>query len=146
MKVDTVSQRDYKELIELWEASVRATHDFINAEYIAFLRPLILDKYFEHVDLHCVKDHCHKILGFIGVADKNIEMLFVSPDCIGQGIGTLLTKYAIEHMDAIKVDVNEQNLPAIGFYKHIGFTVVGKSSTDSQGKPYPLLHMKLNEE
>jgi putative acetyltransferase len=41
------------------------------------------------------------------------------------------------------VDVNEQNEQALGFYRHLGFEVVGRSPLDGQGKPYPLLHMTL---
>ncbi|MGY0625916.1 MAG: GNAT family N-acetyltransferase, partial [Paraglaciecola chathamensis] len=44
---------------------------------------------------------------------------------------------------ATKVDVNEQNPKALGFYQRIGFKVVGRSELDGQGKPYPLLHLAL---
>jgi putative acetyltransferase len=39
--------------------------------------------------------------------------------------------------------VNEQNPQAVGFYEHIGFLITGRSTLDGQGKPFPLLHMKL---
>ncbi len=42
-----------------------------------------------------------------------------------------------------RVDVNEQNEQALGFYQHLGFSVIGRSPLDGQGKPYPLLHMEL---
>jgi putative acetyltransferase len=38
--------------------------------------------------------------------------------------------------------VNEQNEQAVGFYRRMGFEVVGRSPDDSMGKPYPLLHMQ----
>ncbi|TMD66902.1 MAG: GNAT family N-acetyltransferase [Chloroflexi bacterium] len=44
---------------------------------------------------------------------------------------------------ATTVDVNEQNDQALGFYLRMGFVVVGRSELDSNGKPYPLLHMRL---
>jgi putative acetyltransferase len=145
MKVDNIDSSDYIELIEIWEASVRTTHDFLNEEDVLFLKPLILEQYFDAVDLRCAKDEFGKILGFIGVADGNIEMLFILPSYRGQGIGKLLTEYAINIQDATKVDVNEQNPQAVGFYYQIGFKVVGRSATDGQGKPFPLLHMELNK-
>ena len=58
-------------------------------------------------------------------------------------MGARLTAYAIEHQGATKVDVNEQNVQALGFYEHVGFAVVSRSPVDGQGKPYPLLHMEL---
>jgi putative acetyltransferase len=70
-------------------------------------------------------------------------MLFISPDVRGKGIGALLAAYAIKSQGATKVDVNEQNEQALGFYLHIGFSITGRSPVDGQGKPYPLLHMAL---
>ena len=58
-------------------------------------------------------------------------------------MGALLAAPAIKTQGASKVDVNEQNEQALGFYKHIGFSVTGRSPLDGQGKPYPLLHMTL---
>ena len=71
-------------------------------------------------------------------------MLFIAPQARGKGVGTLLASHAIRVQGATKVDVNEQNEQALGFYKHLGFEVIGRSSLDGQGKPYPLLHMRLN--
>lgn len=55
----------------------------------------------------------------------------------------MLATHAINELGATKVDVNEQNEQALGFYQHIGFSVTGRSPVDGQGKPYPLLHMAL---
>ncbi|BCS87295.1 acetyltransferase [Pseudodesulfovibrio sediminis] len=144
MTIKPVDKTDYPKLITLWEASVRATHDFLKDEDIVFLRPLILERYFDAVELRCAKDNQGNILGFCGVAKNNLEMLFVSPESRGQGVGSALCRHAIENMHVTTVDVNEQNTQALGFYKHIGFTVTGRSPVDGQGKPFPLLHMQLN--
>lgn len=143
MNIDIVEKTEHLKLLEIWEASVRATHDFLAEEDLQELKPLILEQYFDAVDLRCAKSNSGEILGFCGVHDGNIEMLFISPDVRGKGIGALLTANAIENQGASKVDVNEQNEQAIGFYQHIGFTVTGRSLLDGQGKPYPLLHMAL---
>lgn len=144
MKIDTTSKEDYSILIELWERSVRATHDFLPEDNIKTLKPLILKHYFDAVDLRVAKNHSGEITGFIGVAEGNIEMLFISPDFFNCGIGSLLLKNAIQTQSATKVDVNEQNPKATGFYQHLGFKVVGRSPLDGQGNPYPLLHMELS--
>lgn len=145
MKIEIVEKKDYQVLIGIWEVSVRATHDFLKEEDIVILKPLILEKYFDAVDLRCAKDESGKILGFCGVHAGNIEMLFISPDARGTGVGAFLTAHAINTQGATKVDVNEQNEQALGFYEHIGFSVVGRSPLDGQGKPYPLLHMELTK-
>lgn len=145
MNIQEVIKENHQELIEIWESSVRATHDFLPERNIAELRPLILEQYFDAVYLRCLRDSSNRILGFIGVANSNIEMLFVDPDYIGQKIGSKLTEYAIENLDASKVDVNEQNPNAIGFYKQMGFVQTGRSALDGQGNPFPLIHMELKE-
>ena len=145
MQIDTTTKAEYLELIEIWESSVRATHDFLNDEYISSLKPLILEHYFDAVDLRVAKNSNNKITGFIGVAECNVEMLFISPDSRNKGVGSLLLKNAIETQSANKVDVNEQNPDAIGFYKHLGFSVIGRSPLDGQGNPFPLIHMELTE-
>ena len=146
MNIQTVGKVEHPELIEIWEASVRATHHFLTEDDLRELKSLILAHYFDAVDLRCVKSSDGEILGFCGVHDGNIEMLFISPDVRGKGIGAMLVAYAIRVQDATRVDVNEQNEQAIGFYQHLGFAVTGRSPLDGQGKPYPLLHMALKIE
>ena len=143
MNIETVGKEDHLRLLEIWEGSVRATHNFLAEEDLQELKSLILEQYFDAVDLRCAKSSKGEILGFCGVHDDNIEMLFISPDARGKGVGSLLADYAIKSKGATKVDVNEQNDQALGFYQHIGFSVTGRSPVDGQGKPYPLLHMAL---
>ncbi|MDL4863903.1 acetyltransferase [Halomonas elongata] len=143
MNIEIVEKDDRQRLIEIWEASVRATHDFLAEEDLQELKPLILEQYFDAVDLRCARSGDGEILGFCGVHDGNIEMLFISPDARGKGVGAMLADHAIKEQGATEVDVNEQNEQALGFYQHIGFSVTGYSPVDGQGKPYPLLHMAL---
>jgi len=143
MKSDNATKEDYLVLIEIWEKSVRATHDFLPEENIKTLKPLILEHYFDAVDLRVARDDNNKILGFIGIAQGNVEMLFISPDSRHRGAGAFLLKHAIKYQSACKVDVNEQNTDAIGFYKHLGFKTIDRSALDGQGNAFPLLHMAL---
>lgn len=140
--LEKATEIDFPFLIDLWERSVRATHDFLPEEEISNLKPLILNEYFHHVLLHkYVQDE--QIIGFIGTSSDNIEMLFIDPEFRGQGVGRVLTNFAITELKIDKVDVNEQNLQAVGFYKKLGFQVIGRSELDGQGKPYPILHLKI---
>lgn len=122
---------------------MRATHDFLPEADIVRLKPLILEHYFDAVDLVCAFGQDGHILGFCGVHDGNIEMLFIAPQTRGQGVGKQLLLHALAHQHASKVDVNEQNAQAVGFYQAMGFAVTGRSELDGEGKPFPLLHMAL---
>lgn len=141
--MDRIAKKEYQEVLNVWEASVRATHHFLKEEDIAYFKPLILNTYLDAVELRGVRDDKNKIIGFIGVADKNLEMLFIHPNYRAKGIGKNLLEYAIGKLNVSKVDVNEQNEQAVGFYQHFGFKIIGRSELDSSAKPYPVLHMKL---
>ena len=143
MQIAHANGEDYQILIDLWEASVRATHNFLPEAEILALRPLILEHYFDAVTLHCARTEEGLIAGFSGVHEGKLEMLFVAPERRGYGVGRQLVEHAIGQCGATQVDVNEQNAQAVGFYLKMGFTVTGRSPLDGQGKPYPLLHMAL---
>lgn len=143
MIVENVLPEYYAEMLDVWENSVRATHDFISEKDIAFFKPIILEQAFPAVTLRCVKANCGAIVGFVGVDQNKIEMLFVLNNMRGKGVGSLLLNYAVEQLSANSVDVNEQNPLAVGFYLHKGFKLVSRSELDGMGKPFPILHMKL---
>lgn len=62
------------------------------------------------------------------------------------GQRTRLLRFVVDSYGVSKLDVNEQNEQARGFYKHMGFKVVGRSETDDMGDPFPILHMQLPKE
>lgn len=134
---------DYRALTELWEASVRATHHFLKREDILFYKTLIFNEYLGAVNLFYKKDALNHITGFLGTSGDKIEMLFIDPAYRGNGIGRELLNYAVTCLGSEKVDVNEQNEQAVGFYLRFGFEVTGRSEVDSMGKPYPILNMEL---
>lgn len=142
-QISKIAPSEYPEVVELWEESVQATHDFLKDEDILFFKPLILNEYLKAVDLNCVRNDVGVILGFSGVAEGNLEMLFVHPDHSNKGIGKTLLLYAIKSQLVTIVDVNEQNPKAAQFYLKNGFEIIGRSELDGTGKPYPILHLEL---
>lgn len=137
------SRDDYDELIAVWEASVRATHRFLSEEDILFYKDKIYTVYFDAVRLITARDPDRSILGFAGLSEDNLEMLFIRPSETGKGIGRLLTEHVISRYRIKKVSVNEQNDKALGFYLRMGYEIIGRSKTDDTGKPYPLLHLEI---
>ena len=132
---------DYLRLVEIWESAVSATHDFLKEEDFRYYKQQ-LPTYFQYVNLYgWEKDG--RLVGFMGIAEGNLEMLFVDNDYRGIGVGKELITYAIDNLEVTKVDVNEQNVQVLGFYKHIGFQVYERSELDGEGKEYPILHMRL---
>jgi putative acetyltransferase len=134
---------EYPTLVNIWEASVRATHDFLPEANLLALRPRILDEWLPGLTTVVLTDLDDVIQGFASTAGNKLEMLFVSPDSRGCGVGKALVHYAVSELSVSLVDVNEQNAQALGFCQHLGFQLIGRSPLDGQGEPYPLLHMQL---
>ncbi len=82
-------------------------------------------------------------VGFMGIVEQHLEMLFISHEEKGKGLGKELLEYGIEKYLVNDLAVNEQNLHTKGFYEHMGFEVYKRTECDEQGNPYPLLYMKL---
>ena len=101
-----------------------------------------LSVYFQYVALFGFEQE-GILIGFMGIAEGNLEMLFITNNYWGTGIGKKLVTYAINHLQVTKVDVNEQNIQAVGFYKYMGFNIYKRSNLDGEGKEYPILHMQL---
>lgn len=138
--IDTTVSEEFGALVEIWEASVRATHKFLTEQQIVEIRPE-LPRFLPLLNV-LVYRHNDEICGFIGLDGRKVEMLFVSPAHRGKSIGKALLEYAVSRFGADSLDVNEQNEQALGFYLHMGFRVAGRSERDSAGRPLPLLHMR----
>ena len=137
-------ENDYPVLIDVWEQSVRATHHFLPEDYLQEIK-LMLPAIFPSVPIYVFVDEAKQVLGFTGVADGKIEMLFLQPEARGKGIGKTLLHYSMHILGADELDVNEQNEQAVEFYKYMGFVVINRKETDGLGRPFPLLTMKYVE-
>lgn len=133
------------ELLDVWERSVRASHDFLTEDDIEFFRPLVRHRYFQAVALYAVRSAVGHIAAFMGVSDDMLEMLFVLPEEQGRGYGKRLIEHALAQCRVYKVDVNEDNPKACTFYSHMGYEIVGRDEQDATGKPFPILHLEYRK-
>ena len=129
-------------LVGLWDKSVRASHHFLTEEDIWRLS-LFVGEAVRGIETLLVMYQGKQPVAFMGVENRKIEMLFVAPDCFGNGFGKQLVRMAIEQYQVCFVDVNEQNPKAEGFYRHLGFCTFERTETDGQGNPFPILKMRL---
>lgn len=143
--VDAVRADEGDRVLEVWEASVRATHHFLSEADIQFFKPLVLQALLTLDHLDCVRDREGSLVGFVGVSGEKMEALFVHPAFHRAGIGRRMARHAVVELGATVVDVNEQNVAAVAFYRRIGFEVEGRSEVDSTGRPFPLLHMRKRD-
>lgn len=143
LQVRPATVADRPALLALWERSVRATHAFLGEEEIVALRPCVAEELAsEAIGWWTIGPVDGGPVGFLGFAHDAIEGLFLDPAHRGRGAGRTLVAHAQRlATGALRVDVNEQNPAARGFYEALGFEVTGRSPTDGAGRPYPLLHM-----
>ncbi|NMS90710.1 acetyltransferase [Clostridioides difficile] len=141
-EMEQINSNESKEMLQVWESSVRATHDFLTEKDIKSLMPLVEMGFKEVENIVIVKEN-DMIKAFMGIEKNKIEMLFIKDEYRGRGIGKQLITYAIDKYNVKYVDVNEQNKKAVGFYIHLGFKEFDRSKIDGQGNPFPILHMKL---
>jgi putative acetyltransferase len=120
-----------QQILTVWEKSVLATHDFLTPTDFEEIKELVSNINFNDFQVFCLTNE-NLVLGFIGVADKKVEMLFLDPKYFGQGLGQKLLNFAVNELNADKVDVNEQNTKAIKFYQKFGFETFERTDKDDQ--------------
>ncbi|MDR3023348.1 GNAT family N-acetyltransferase [Chryseobacterium sp.] len=133
---------DYQRIMEIWESAVKATHTFLAEEDFNYFKEAIPRDYLPNLEVYLITEN-DDVKGFASVAEGNLEMLFIHDDARGKGYGKGLYQFMKEKTGLTKVDVNEQNPQAIGFYEKMGFRKIGRSEKDGSGKNYPLIHMSL---
>ena len=133
-----------EELVRVWERSVRATHDFLTEEDVAGILPHVPGALLADERL-AVAWEGGRPVAFAGAQGGKLEKLFCAPEARGRGVGRALLAYAVERWDVHRLDCNEQNPQARGFYEHEGFAVASRSATDGGGRPFPLLHMERTD-
>lgn len=130
-------------LLAIWEASVRATHLFLSEGEIGKIKEYVPQALAGVPHLIIAEKEPGCPVAFMGVAGNRLEMLFLTPEERGRGLGRQLVQYGIRQYGLRAVTVNEQNPQAVGFYRHLGFTAYQRTDRDEEGNPYPLLYMRL---
>ena len=128
-------------LLDVWQASVRASHHFLTEADIRTLTPQAEEALLQIETLWIIEDDLRPV-GFMGVQEHKIEMLFLHPDYFRKGVGKGLVQRAFRELAVEYVDVNEQNPDAARFYERMGFYTFRRDDTDDQGNPFPILRMK----
>ena len=134
------------QLTHVWEQSVKATHLFLSEPEIEEIKKYVPQALQASPNLVIAVNEDGTPVGFMGVENRKLEMLFLSPEARGKGLGKQFIRYGVEALAVQEVTVNEQNPMAIGFYEHMGFRVYKRTDVDEQGMPYPLLYMRLENE
>ena len=147
MKIFEVKDRDsmlIAQLMKVWKDSVKETHLFLSEEDINSIEKYVPKALAEIPHLIIAEYEDGIPIAFMGIDEQKLEMLFIKPGERGRGLGRKLVEYGFKEFSIKELGVNEQNPEAKAFYQHMGFQVYKRSETDEQGKPFPILYMKLS--
>ena len=127
-------------LVGIWRRAVEATHHFLGAGEIDALEPQTRRE-LARAAVRVASGPDGPVGFLIGTAGE-VDGLFVDPAVHGRGAGTALLDDAAAHHPVLTLDVNEQNPAAREWYARRGFVETGRSETDEDGRPYPLVHLR----
>ena len=131
-------------LLDIWERSVRATHLFLSDAEVKAIRAYV-PQALKSVE-HLIVAETEKPIGFMGIQNRRLEMLFLALEERGKGLGKQLGKQLLQHgietYGIVELTINEQNTQAVGFYEHMGFETYKRTELDEESNPHPLLYMK----
>ena len=96
VQVQERTQQLIRQLLNVWESSVRATHDFLSEEEIIKIREYV-PMAIENVEyLIIAEKEFGEPVAFMGIDSNRLEMLFLSLEVRGKGLGKQLLQYGIE--------------------------------------------------
>ena len=87
-----------KELLNVWENSVRATHKFLSNEEILEIKKYVPQALSGVSYLIIETDENENPIAFMGIEENKLEMLFVKNSERGKGLGKQLLNYGIKNI------------------------------------------------
>lgn len=143
IEIQTRTNGLIKNLLEIWEDSVTATHLFLSDYEIKKIKKYVPEAIKTVSPLIVIENEYHKLIAFMGIEYTTLEMLFLKNSERGKGLGKKLLMYGLKKYNVNNLTVNEQNPQALAFYEHMGFKTYKRTELDEQGNAYPILYMTL---
>jgi len=133
---------DRERLVDIWWRSASATHQFLSKPQLEALLPEVTALGLEALDTWVLCATPETVVGFLVMDGRAVDALFIAPEWLRRGGGSLLLEQARRVARPLTVEVNEQNTAALEFYRAQGFEIMRRSPVDSAGRPYPLLYLE----
>lgn len=85
-----------EQLIVVWEKSIRATHLFLSEDEIEEIKKYVPQALNNIAHLIIAEETGGSPVAFMGIEKQKLEMLFITPEERGKGLGKRLIQYGIE--------------------------------------------------
>lgn len=144
MKVRAGTPADVPRALEIWRSAVDATHGFLRPADRRDIDGLVAEEFLPNAALWLIDDAAGRAAGFLVMDGQMIDALFVDPALHGRGYGSALLDHALMLSPEATVEASEQATNALPFYEARGFVRTGRSETDPQGRPYPLVELRFS--
>lgn len=141
VSIRTAREADFDDLTDLWERSARSSHAFMDDGEFVELKPHIRDLLLPSMDVW-VAEWDGEMLGFVGARDEHVELLYVSPEAQGKGIGPQLLAHIAEGEGPRSVEVYADNAVGLGFYLSQGFRETRRNPLDAAGRAFAIVHLE----
>jgi GNAT superfamily N-acetyltransferase len=96
MKITTVDEREYAELLHIWECCYLDINPRANNKDVFEQKNRLGSSVIGNLDLRCIRSITSKIIGFIGIYHDSIELFCVLPSHRLIGVGGALLRYATD--------------------------------------------------
>lgn len=130
---------DLDVLTDIWERGARSTHHFMDDEDFAEARPVIRDRLLPSMEVSMAEVDGTPV-GFIGVRETHVVLLYLEPEYTRRGIGTALLRHA-DTQGPLSVEVYADNHDGMAFYRRSGFVESRRLPRDTFGRPFPVVHL-----
>lgn len=133
-------------MCQVWESSVRATHHFLSEEDIRSLA-VYVPQALAQVPVLVVAFSDQGIpVGFMGIDGTRLEMLFLSPDVRGTGLGPAGCSSGASGgtVSPLCASMSRTLKPSISISTWV-FRSAAARRPDEQGNPFPLLCMSRRD-
>lgn len=136
-----------KEMIKLWEESVKESYDFLDPTDLDFIKEEV---YRELNDKNTVIVASNKedTLGFISGSQDVLKLLYVSPHYRYQSVGKKLLLHAcniyLKDYEFLYTSCFLDNTQGLGYFKKLGFKAINIEITNINDKSYPIVNLRAN--
>jgi ribosomal protein S18 acetylase RimI-like enzyme len=116
MKITKVDEREYAELLSIWECCYIDINPGGKNEN-GFERKMKLgNDVIDNLDLRCIRSITSEIIGFIGIYNQCIELFCVLPIHRSIGVGEKLLRYAIDDVSVNSITLEKFRIMNECFY------------------------------
>ena len=123
---------DLDAVMAIWLKTNVEAHDFIPESYWQTNFPVV-KSLLPEAEIY-VYEEDEIIQGFVGLMEKYIAGIFVTPDCQCHGIGKALLDFIKKSHSTLTLQVYKKNARAVKFYHREAFTVRQEQVDENTGE------------